>query len=337
MVISDDVLAILRCPSCRGLLREEEEGLFCQACGLLYRSVNGAVRFVDDKNYAGNFGFEWHRYARTQLEAEENRISEFSFREKTGFSPEELRGKLVLDVGCGTGRFAEVASRFGARLVGADLSSAAEVAARNLGDRPGVTIFQADCFNLPFAAGSFDFIYSIGVLHHTPNCEQAFKGLVKYLKPGGSIAIWLYSGYNNWYRFSDIYRKVTHRMPSRLLHALCHAAGPLYYLDRGLRWIPLVGPPVAGFVHHVFPVSLSRNPHVRVLDTFDWYSPKYQSKHTYEQVFRWFEESGLDSIRVMGAPISVRGRKPPSGVPGMENDNQRDLASLEEVSPASKR
>jgi len=333
MAISEDVMAILRCPSCRGSLRAEEQGVFCPACGFLYRSVNGTVRFVDDKNYAGNFGFEWHRYARTQLDHEGSHMSEISFREKTGFSPEEIRGKLVLDVGCGTGRFAEVASRFGARVVGVDLSSAAEVAARNLGDRPGVTIFQADCFNLPFATESFDFIYSIGVLHHTPNCQQAFEGLPRYLKPGGSIAIWLYSGYNNWYRFSDLYRKVTHRLPARLLHTLCYTAGPLYYLDRGLRWIPLVGSPIAGLVHHVFPVSLDRNADVRVLDTFDWYSPKYQSKHTYEQVFRWFEDSGLDSVRVMGSPIAVRGQKPPRATPEVENGMQRELPSMVDVPP----
>jgi hypothetical protein len=57
-------------------------------------------------------------------------------------------------------------------------------------------------------------------------------------------------------------------------------------------------------------VSLNRKRDVRVLDTFDWYSPKYQSKHTYEQVFRWFEDCGLDSLRVLHTPVAVRGRKP---------------------------
>jgi hypothetical protein len=47
-----------------------------------------------------------------------------------------------------------------------------------------------------------------------------------------------------------------------------------------------------------------------VLDTFDWYSPKYQSKHTYEEVFRWFESCGLDSLRVIDSPIAVRAHKP---------------------------
>lgn len=165
-------------------------------------------------------------------------------------------------------------------------------------------------FTTPFAPESFDFIYSIGVLHHTPNCEQAFKALPSLLKPGGTIAIWLYSGYHNWYRFSDVYRKVTHRLPARWLHRLCHMGTPLYWLDRGLRGIPLVGRPLSELVRHVFPVSRNPNREVRILDTFDWYSPKYQSKHTYEQVFRWFESCGLDSVRVLHTPIAVRGRRP---------------------------
>src|SRR5207237_8851005 len=98
-----------------------------------------------------------------------------------------------------------VARRWGARVGGVDLSLATEVAASNLTER-SATFFQADVFNLPFAAESFDYIYSIGVLHHTPDCERAFKVLPALLKPGGKIAIWLYSVYNRWYRLSAWYR-----------------------------------------------------------------------------------------------------------------------------------
>jgi SAM-dependent methyltransferase len=191
-----------------------------------------------------------------------------------------------------------------------DLSVAAEVAARNLADREFVAM-QADVFALPFAPESFDYIYSLGVLHHTPDCEKAFKNLPRYLKPGGTIAVWLYSGYNKWYRFSDVYRKVTHRMSAPALLRILRAAVPFFYhLDRGLRKIPIVGKPLAGLVHHVFPVNRNPDPEIRILDTFDWYSPKYQSKHTYEQVFRWMESCGLRDLNVAEIGIGVRGRKP---------------------------
>ncbi|MGD0696131.1 MAG: methyltransferase domain-containing protein [Terriglobia bacterium] len=305
-----DVRAILRCPQCHGSLQDAADGLRCPACGRDFPVVKGVMRFVGAEQYTSSFGFQWNRHPRTQLDDEHKHQSEAAFRERTGFTPEELAGKLVLDVGCGMGRFAEVASRWGARVVGIDLSQAVEAAAWNLKERESVTILQADVFSLPFAPESFDFIYSIGVLHHTPDCEKAFISLPPFLKPGGSIAIWLYSGYNKWYRFSDIYRKVTHRMPPRLLHALAHIAVPLYYVHRGLRVVPIVGRPVSGLIKYVLPMSQEPDADQRVLDTFDWYSPKYQSKHTYEEVFRWFESCRLDSLRVIDSPISVRGHKP---------------------------
>jgi hypothetical protein len=155
------------------------------------------------------------------------------------------------------------------------------------------------------------------VLHHTPDCEAAVKILPQYLKPGGTMAVWLYSGYNKWYRFTDIYRKYTNRMSAPALHRVLSVAVPvLYHLDRGLRVIPWVGKPVAGLVHHVFPVNRQPDPEARILDTFDWYSPKYQSKHTYEQVFRWFESCGLEDLHVAETPVAVRGRKPGIRVTG---------------------
>jgi SAM-dependent methyltransferase len=305
-----DVLTILRCPTCWGTLDEQEIGLSCRGCRKFFPLINGIVRFVPAEDYAGSFGYQWKKHARTQLDGHGSVESEKDFRERTGFLPRELNGKLVLDVGCGMGRFAEVASRWGARVVGVDLSNAVEVASQNLSDRPSVAFFQADVFSLPFAPGSFDCIYSLGVLHHTPDCEKAFKLLPSLLKPNGIIAIWLYSGYNKWYRLSDVYRTVTHRLPAHWLHALCHVAIPLYYVHQGLRRLPIVGRASSGLLHYVLPVCMHPDPDVRVLDTFDWYSPKYQSKHTYEEIFRWFESCGLGSLRVLEQSIAVRGRKP---------------------------
>lgn len=309
--LSADLQAILRCLHCDARLESDQSGGFvCPACQRAYPKVNEIARFVDAQHYAASFGFQWHRYHKTQLDHDEVRESEQHFLMKTGLRPEELKGKLVLDVGCGMGRFAEVATRWGGRVVGIDLSAAAEVAARNLASRDFVAL-QADVFALPFAAQSFDIIYSMGVLHHTPDCEAAVKALAKYLKPGGVLAVWLYSGYNKWYRFSDFWRRYTHKMRPETLHGILRIAVPFFYhLDHGLRRVPVVGGPVAGAIHHVFPVNRQKEPEARMLDTFDWYSPKYQSKHTYEQVFRWFEAMGLEDLHVAELPIAVRGRKP---------------------------
>ena len=312
--VADEVLSVLRCLSCRGHLEDRGSELACTGCGRKYPQINGVIRFVEEQQYAGSFGFQWQVHARTQLDTNESNRSEREFRLRTGFRPEDLAGKLVLDVGCGMGRFADVATRWKAKVVGIDLSLAAEVAARNLAGREA-TIFQADVFQLPFAPECFDFIYSIGVLHHTPDCERAFKMLPGLLKPGGRIAIWLYSRYNAWYRMSDIYRKVTRRMPTRLLYGLCYGVVPLYGIHQVLRRIPLVGRPASGALAYLVPMAFHPDRAWRILDTFDWYSPWYQSKHTYEEVFRWFESCGLQDLRVIEQPIAVQGRRPLSGEP----------------------
>jgi SAM-dependent methyltransferase len=309
--LADEVGAILRCPSCQGVLQDEKGAVACPECGSRFPFRNGVLCFVAAEHYAGSFGFQWLKHERTQLDNPSSRRSEIDFTRKTGLTGEDLAGKLVLDVGCGMGRYADVVSRWGARLVAVDLSVAVEAAARNLANRSNVTVIQADALALPFAPESFDYIYSLGVLHHTPNCEEAFKALTRLLKPGGGIAIWLYSASNRWYRMSDLYRKLTRRMPARLLYDICYFAVPLYHVHTILKKIPLAGRRMSGALTYLLPMSFEPDARWRWLDTFDWYSPRYQSKHTYEEVFRWFGDCGLEHVHAAAVPVSVRGTKPP--------------------------
>jgi hypothetical protein len=126
--------------------------------------------------------------------------------------------------------------------------------------------------------------------------------LPRLLKPDGKVAIWLYANYQQWYRMADIWRRVTTRMPKRWLYGLSHIAVPLYYPGR----VPILGR-IPGFL---LPTSMHPKPEWRVLDTFDWYSPRYQWKHSYEEVWPWFEAHGLTKIRVCGVPVSVQATMP---------------------------
>jgi SAM-dependent methyltransferase len=102
----------MRCLNCGGKLESDQSGGFlCPACKRVYPNVQGIVRSVDAQHYAASFGFQWHRYQKTQLDHNEVRESDHRFRIKAGLRPEELQGELVLDLGCGMGRFAEVATR----------------------------------------------------------------------------------------------------------------------------------------------------------------------------------------------------------------------------------
>jgi SAM-dependent methyltransferase len=157
------------------------------------------------------------------------------FLQKTGWALESLRGARVLDAGCGMGRFAEVCADAGAEVHCVDLSSAVEAAAKNLGHQPNVKVYQADILRLPFADRTFDYIYSIGVLHHTPDTRAAFSQLIrllKPLKPGGRIAIWVYSSRLRLLLGSEMLRPLTSRLPKQTLMTLTRVAKPLYYLHK---------------------------------------------------------------------------------------------------------
>ena len=256
----------------------------------------------DAETYVATFGFEWLRHRTTQLDRGASDESERTFRAKTGWTPEDVQGKLVLDAGCGMGRFADVVSRWGGRVVAIDLSRAVEAAAENLAGRDGASVCRADLMRLPFRDASFDLIYSLGVLHHTPDCEGALRGLVRYLKPGGRLAVWLYADDGGlWAKRSDAYRRLTTRMPKGFLYMLCYAAIPLYYLMK----IPVLG----RMLWTALPISMHPKASWRVLDTFDWYAPRYQSKHTYPQVYHWLQSEGMTDITLLDVPVALSGRR----------------------------
>jgi SAM-dependent methyltransferase len=273
---------------------------------------------VESDRYASNFAFEWTLHDTTQLDNDERQESESAFREKTGLTPDDLRGSLVLDVGCGMGRFTDVASRWGATVVGVDLTAAVDSAAANLGARPNVHLMQADVFSLPLREGSFDFVFSIGVLHHTPSTRAAFDRLPRLLKPGGRIAVWVYSTrLRRWSWTSDAYRVITSRVPKEQLYRACRVANPMYELRTRLgRRSPLLAMLAGGLL----PTSMHSHSEWRVLDTFDWYSPRYQHKHSPAEVRGWFEARGLQEIRVLDCETAVVGRR---GSPVAPKGSQR--------------
>ena len=126
--------------------------------------------------------------------------------------------------------------------------------------------------------------------------------LIPLLKQNGTIAIWVYDNYNKIYCNSlDMLRKITTKIPQKLLYFISIiASNSLYYI---YKIKPLK------ILWFFIPVSMHKNRNWRILDTYDLYSPAYQSKHTCYEVFLWFQEAGLKNITILEPPVSVKGSK----------------------------
>jgi SAM-dependent methyltransferase len=305
------LLTWLRCPVCHTCLEtgtdlrdEIDSGHLTCTSGHRFPIVRGVPRFVSSDAYTESFSYEWTRFRTTQLDSYTHRTdTRDRLQASLNFPIEQLRGKLVLDAGCGMGRFAEVVHHHGGEYVGLDYSFAVDAANANAGQLNGVHFIQADLFHPPLADQTFDLVMSLGVLHHTPDPRAAFASLTRTVKPGGQLTITVYDAGNKVYvANSRFWRRFTTRLPKRILHVLSYAAGPLYYL-----WtLPVLG----WLLRSVAFISLERDWRWRVLDTFDWYSPRYQSWHTHHEVFGWFKENGFLQIEVLAPSVSQIGRKP---------------------------
>lgn len=188
-------LNLLRCPNTREILKltiyqqEKDEIIegFLSSSNFKYMITNGIPRFINNDGYSKNFGWQWKKWSRTQFENENiglpmEKYTINMFKKITEFNTEKISGKLVLDIGCGSGKFTDVANSLGAKMVAIDYSSAIDVCKKNLNNN-NILFVQGDALNLPFNDDIFDYSFSIGVLHHTPDpyigVKEAFRVLKK--------------------------------------------------------------------------------------------------------------------------------------------------------------
>ncbi len=244
----------LCCPACRSdlsLRADRKDGaeivageLRCGECGEAYPIRGGIPRFQkaplrgEVARTVENFGKAWRRFSWLDPNYERQFLDWVR-----PVTHDFFKGKLVLDAGCGKGRHLVWAERFGAEeVVGFDLSDAVEVSYGHTKHLPNVHVAQGDIYNPPVKA-AFDYIYSLGVLHHLPRPGEGFRSISKLLRPKGAISIWVYGRENNdwivWF-VNPFRRLVTSRMSPRQLHAMSFAI-TAFVLWPALKlfWAPL--------------------------------------------------------------------------------------------------
>lgn len=157
--------------------------------GCRYPFHNGIPRFVLPENYADSFGLQWNTFRQTQLDSVTGfPITRDRTRRLLGGAM-DVRGLNVLEAGCGSGRFTEILLDEGAIVHAVDLSSAVEANHANCSGRGNHLVAQASILRLPFAEGSFDLVFCVGVVQHTPNPEETIAALCRQVRPGGRVVL----------------------------------------------------------------------------------------------------------------------------------------------------
>ena len=302
-----------------GSSEEIESGsLRCAKCARTFAIDRGIPRFVPSENYAGNFGFQWNAFRETQLDSHSGvPISRERFFASTGFPERGLEGKRILDVGCGAGRFAEIALSTGATVYALDYSSAIDAARANLGKSDHVHFLQGDIFALPFKKNSFDYVYCLGVLQHTPDPHRAFLSLPAQVAPGGRLAVDVYP----WQLRNVLVGKywarlVTKHMKAERLFPLVQKMVPvLLPISRVVGRVPVIGRkarqviPISNY-DGIYPLSEKQIREWAVLDTFDMLSPAHDHPQTAKTLRAWMHEAGMHEVEVFRhGHIVARGRR----------------------------
>lgn len=250
----DRLHQILRCPACRGTLTATAfasssdqivEGVLTCGCGLTYPIIDTIPRMLTNswelfpafrQRYGDghqkaaavstaetdgegrlqvrtqeSFGYQWTTFADMACDFEDNFLNYLH-----PATPDFFSGKLGLDAGCGFGRHIYHAAQYGAEMVGVDFSRAIESSHGNTKHLPNVHLVQADIYALPFSPGTFDFAYSVGVLHHLPDPPRATAAVGAMVKPGGTLFIWVYSKKR---RIANLLLETVRVVTSRLPHA----------------------------------------------------------------------------------------------------------------------
>lgn len=318
-----ELLEVLRCPETgqRFLLKDIEyrEGeifsgwLVTEDGSHRYPIRDFIPRFVPESNYADNFGMQWNKFRKTQLDSFSGHpISSSRFWKSTGWKPEELTGQWVLDVGCGAGRFAEIALQAGAKVVALDYSSAVSACYANLDHYPHLHVVQGDIYRLPLPRGFFSYVYSLGVLQ-TPDVAKAFSALPPMVAERGQLCVDFYEKF--WKSiFLPKYwlRPITKRMSKVQLFSILENLVPkLFMLSRQLARVPIIGGglrrmfPVANYVG-ILPLSDQQHLEWSLLDTFDWLSPEFDHPQSAATLRQWLKDAGMEQPEVFKEGHLVR-------------------------------
>lgn len=302
-------------PACERCVRVEviEGTLTCQGCGLAYAVRESVPRFVHASGTAVVAEAETLRTAETfghlwsQSPPDPAPLLPYHFEKMaTSLGLEAPRG-LIMDAGCGDGiDLSRHAARDGVEVIGVELSDGGcRTSEARIRRFDNAHVVQADLRRLPFAAATFDGVYSYGVLHHTASPPDSAAELWRVTRPGGVAAIYLYEDFGErawaWRAALAVVnsgRAITTRMPPRLLFFLCQLGSPLIYLTCVVPYQVLRRTPGLKGLAAGIPFRHGKGPFRLTGDLYDRFSAPIEYRYSRASAAELLQRAGWRVVRV---------------------------------------
>ncbi len=274
-------------PNTGNPIKKNGEFYICEKGLEKFPIINGIPRFCEKENYTNSFGYQWHKFKKTQLDTINNfNLSEKRFYKVTRWDPNLISKQKVLEVGSGAGRFTEVFLKTTRGILySIDYSNAVEVNLKNNFEfKERLKLSQASIYEMPFADNTFDKVFCFGVLQHTPDFRKSLNCLIKKTKKGGEIVVDFYP-IKGWYTKINakyLLRPLTKRLPNKILLDLITininwmiklfdflSINNLKLLS---RFIPITD--ISNFPKYL---SKKKRREWAIMDTFDGLSPQFDN------------------------------------------------------------
>lgn len=256
-----------------------------------------------DRKVVDDFGEEWKKF-----QDHNDEIVRVGGLEYFDIVTDEMvnSNTYLLDVGCGTGRWTKYLSSKAGFIEAVDPSDAIFTADALLGSIDNVRLSKASVETLPFADETFDFVMSIGVLHHIPNTQKALTDCVRKVKRGGYFYVYLYHNmdkrgffYKALFKVSNGMRQIISRLPKPAKHIVCDGLAvtiylPIVFLGRIFRAL--------GFekIAKKMPLSAYQNYSFFIIrnDTLDRFGTRLEQRFSAAEIVEMMENAGLTNIVV---------------------------------------
>lgn len=309
---------LLQCVKCNSNIKFIDEKFLCDSCSKEYPIIDGIPRFVEETFYQLNennddienktknyFGFEWDYFKDWGYIKDEDvprekveyylggRVSDrkATYDSKCRLDSSEIKNRVVLDAGCGNGRYTFETRLRGDEnsiIIGVDIGyGSVKSSYENTKAFDNVFILQGSLFNLPFKDNVIDSCFSNGVLMHTGNMHKAFNEICKKIKIKGIFVTHVYGKLNPIWEFNDWWiRKITTKLS---IEKGIKFAEKMAKISRVINKLPY------GF--HISNLILRIQPSVHHM--FDWYSAPTASHHTYDELNQLYKKNNftvLDNV-----------------------------------------